>query len=441
MATLIYNNNTYVRWDKDGCDNYTITNLLDYSAVDVVVKDLSSDWEESFSLLASEQNSIVLPGDGVYQICAVAQVGGPQDEFTAQPLSYQQSLVNIGQLTSVPDADEAQMFQIDVLGVGPIYQSSLFGGSDTPYTWVNPPTSYQGLIVDLQSWLNANGGGFVDIIQPGQTSPNFPWVAVDPEDYQLAFLSLAGYTLEQVITAQDAVVQPVYHQPDIDCVTSWAPDLENLDPVRNYVTSWILNGENIIPNPIDISTPEGLDLLFATVQQWLDANGGGGIIDRENLWFVFENCATPGPLTLANVFPSEEECDYIYEFCDTYACISRLVQQWLCNPCPDKCDPNYVEATEARQRAIELSTLFFHALMPLVAQDRLWYFGNWDVNENRTCNVNEIIHLFTEIRDFLKSCGFNCCDPCKPNCGCSPCDPNNNVYPNPTPNSDCGCNK
>jgi hypothetical protein len=441
MPTLIYNENSYVRWDKTECDNYTITNLLDYSAVNVVMTDLTSDWKEEFVLQVGDANEVVVPGDGVYKICAVAEVGGEVDPFTANPLSYTQSLVNIGQLNAQPDADEAQMIQINVVGVGPIYWSSLYGGTDTPYTWVNPPSSYAGLIALLNAWLTANGGGWADIIAPGQTSPNFPWVEVDNEDYQLAFISLAGFELENVITAQDQDTSPVFHQPDIDCVTSWAPDLENLDPVRNYAVSWILDGENIIPNPIDVSTPEGVDLLFATVQQWLDANGGGGIINRENLWFVFENCATPGPLTLANVLPSEEECDYIYEFCDTYACITRLMTQWLCNPCPDKCDPNYVDSVDARNRAIELSTLFFHALMPLVAQDRMWYLGNWNVNDNRTCNVNEIVDLYKHLREFLKSCGFNCCDPCKSGCKCSKCDPLNSKYPVNNSNSDCGCNK
>ena len=439
MPTLIYNNNSYVRWDKTDCDNYTITNTTDYSAVDVVITDLVSEWKEEYTLEIGDSVEVIVPGDGVYKICAVAAVGGPQDEVVSTPISYTQSLVNIGQLMSDPDADEAQMWQVNVVGVGPIYWATLYGGPDPTYSWVNPPSSYLGLIIQLQTWLNNNGGGFVDIIPPGQTSPSFPWVAQDPEDYQLAFLSIGGFQIEDVVTAQDITTRPVFHQPDIDCVSSWAPDLEGLDPPREYAISWLLDGQNILTEPVFIGDQAGVDNLFAIVQQYLDANGGGGIIDRETLFFVFENCSTPGPLTLANVLPSDEECDYIYEFCDTYACITRLMTQWLCNPCPDKCDPNYVEATDARQRAIELSTLFFHALMPLVAQDRLWYLGNWAVNDNRTCNVNEIVGLYTELRDFLKQCGFNCCNPCKSHNGCADCDPLDSKYP--TTNSDCGCNK
>jgi hypothetical protein len=71
MPTLIYNHNSFVRWDKDECDNYTITNIVDYSPVDVTITDMTPStlpaWEVTFQLAVGGSNSIVLPGDGVFR--------------------------------------------------------------------------------------------------------------------------------------------------------------------------------------------------------------------------------------------------------------------------------------------------------------------------------------------------------------------------------------
>ena len=351
MATILSNSNFYVRWDKTDCDNYTITNLLSYATVDVTISDELSDWEESFSLEFNGENTIILPADGVYKICATSSADAFNDIYTAQPaLTLSNSVVNIGPMTG---AGDAFISRIRVVGQGNIYQSDPPPLQDND--WSNPPSSYSNVGIAVNNWLAANGGGFFEIIAPGQQSATFPWVPVDATNYQVAFFSQNNYEIEYIGTTQwnDVSVPTQFlHFPDVDCIVSWAPDLENLDPPREYVISFILDGQNILTEPVFIGDQAGIDNFFDIVQTWLNENGGGIILDRENLWFVFDNCATPGALTLANVLPSNEQCDYIYELCDTYACIARLVQQWLCNPCPDKCDPNYVEAKEARQRAI-----------------------------------------------------------------------------------------
>lgn len=440
MPTLIYNNNTYVKWEKTDCFNYTITNLLNYGAVEVVIRDLTSDFTKEFTLQEEESVEVVLPYDGVYEICAVFLASSVVDEYIAQPTSFTQSVVNMGLMIG---QDDARILRIDVVGVGTIYQSTADGGSDPDNNWTSPPTSYQSVLNVVNAWLASNGGGGAAIIPPNTPNPLFPWV-VNPDNWLFFFYSQLGYEIEVVVTEQQfppgTPQSNVFHFPDIDCIVNWAAEIENLVPEREYATSLILDGVNVLTEPVFIGDEDGVQNFFDIITTYLNSTGGGGIIDTNdgNLWWVFENCATPGALTLANLNPTERECDYIYEFCDTYACITRLMQQWLCNPCPDPCDPDYVDSKSARDRAIELSTLFFHALMPIVAQDRMWYLGNWAVNDQRVCNVNEIIDLYKELRDFLKSCGFDCCNPCKPDCGCGPCDPPSGNYP-VTGKNDCGC--
>jgi hypothetical protein len=290
----------------------------------------------------------------------------------------------------------------------------------------------------LQNWLNLNGGGTVSIVPPGVVSD--PWVPVDPEDYQLVFLSLAGESIAQVITQQDIDEYPVFHQPDVDCLYT----IQGINADLPWLLSIIIDGTELVTDPIDQSTDEGKAAIAALIAEYLALNGGG-YVDFGSDFFVAENCFNSFTMTFGDLVPSTQQCDYIYEFCDTYACISRLVNQWLClNPCPKPCGTSNSEEQlhyqEARKRAVELSTLFFHALMPLVATDRLWYLGNWDISENRLCNINNIIDLFKKLRDYVKQCGFDCCDPCKDCGGCNgcgdPCTQGNYVSTSPNP---CNC--
>ena len=294
MATLLSNNNSYVRWDKSECHNYTITNLLSYADVEVTVTSETGDYEETFTLLPETSNGIDVECDGVYKICATSAADAFVDQFTAQPaLTLSNSLVNIGPMTGL---DEARITRISVAGVGLIYESTTVGGTDTDNNWTSPPSSYQSVVTVITNWLAANGGGFFEIIAPGQQSTTFPWVPVDATNYQVAFFSQNNYELDFIETQQHdnlGAIQTYLHFSDVDCIVSWAPDLENLDPPREYVISFILDGQNILTEPVYVGDQAGIDNFFDIVQTWLNENGGGVILDRENLWFIFDNCATP----------------------------------------------------------------------------------------------------------------------------------------------------
>lgn len=426
MPTLIYNYNSFVRWDKDECDIYTISNIIDYSAVDVTITDMtpSSDppWQQTFTLQPSENNSVTLPGDGVFKICAVAQELLPDRRCQMTTINYPISVINIGKLQSNPDADEAQLWLVELTNGGTIYQNVNYGGSDPNANFGTPPTSYQNAITIIQNYLNANGGGTVEILQPGQASANFPFLPVDNDDYQLVIAAFNGDTVSQVVTAQDATVRPVWHYPNVNCFTTWqAGGCGD----RQWVVSVLFNGQELITRPYNMTVQADVDALLAIIAAWLAVNGGGQVVINEQVGFyvIFENCLQSAVITLADLVPSVEECDYVFELCDTFACMTRALNNWLCqDPCASPCDVGYMPWEQARRTAIELSTLFHAGLMPLISQDRLWHLGNWDISNDRLTNINNIIGLFKQYRDYMKQCGFNCCDPAK-DCGCKDCSP------------------
>lgn len=554
MATLIYNENNFVRWDKTACLEYTITSLIDYSNVIVTVTSETNDYTEAFTLEEEGSNTIKVPCDGIYKICAVAEDFLDDQSVVLDAINSTVSITNIGQLNPDVDPDEAQLWRVTMDGGVNSYWATIYGGSDPNANWAAPPASYQSALNTIQSWLNANGGGSVEIVAPGDTSVLIPWLPIDNEDYQLIITSLAGRFVTEVVTAQDADTRPVFHYPDVDCLLGWdltptaseyrsyvslgqlangvdsrldyvrlingvniyqstisgGTDPNNdwsnppvsyqdtLDFLNNYAaangtgtfyiiepgtqplpwvpvdnTNWqlalespafnlqildvrntqspeistetvaiqlesstfltwlcglTLDGTQVLDRKYDLSDPDDYQQALTDIRNYLAANGGGQVIENETSNFpffvVFENCPTSQQLTMCDPVASVEECDYIYELCQTYECITRLMTNWLCqDPCLDPCDNDYMDSKEAREKAIELSTLFFHALMPLITQDRLWYFGNWDVSEERTCHVNNIKDLFQKICSFLKTCGFDCYDPCA---GCNddyPCDP------------------
>jgi len=443
MPTLIYNNNNYVRWDKTECDLYVVTSLIPYSILDVVITDLTPEsaqlpWSETFVLDPLGDNTVTLPGDGVYSICATARTGLPANTCQLTTLNYTLSVINIGLLTATPP-NEAQLWLVAMSNAGVIYHSVSYGGTDPIATFATPPSSYATALTIINSWLSANGGGVAEIVRPGQ-APVLSWVTdIDYQNYRLIILSAVD-SVATVVTAQSNEIQPVFHYPNIDCVTLWQGGQCN----GPWILSIRFNGEEILDRPYLRADLDDEQLLMARIRLWLSANGGGQVLinNAVGLMVVFEICIESAVITLGDLVIAPTECDLIYEFCDLYACISRLMNRWMCpDPCKqDPCHTDTMTYQEARQKAIELSTMFFHALMPLVSQTRLWHLGNWDISLNRTCDVNNILDLYKRLRAYVKSCGFDCgpkCNPCAP---CDPCGDGRTSYSSTSPSPCTTCN-
>lgn len=440
MPTLIYNNNNYVRWDKDECDTYTITSIIEYSDVTVTVEDMTpSDplepWTQSFTLAPNGTAQVILPGDGVFKICAVAVEALPNNLCTMTTNNFVQSTINIGQLN---DGTDSQLWMVQMLNGGVIYQSLNYGGTDPVAHFGTPPASYQPAITTIQTWLA--GTGLVEIVPPGVAPTITPWdTTIDAQDYRLIILHPTD-SVDIVVTAQTELIRPVFHYPDVDCVTYWTGN----GCARDWITSIVFNGEEILDRPYDQTNPDDVILVENKVREWLSANGGGRVVNdpQAGLLVVFDTCLQSATVTLGDMVPSVEECDYIYEFCDMYACLTKLMRNWLClDPCAtqSKCSNETLSYEEARRRAVEMSTMFFHALMPLVSHDRLWHLGNWDVSNDRTCHINNILELYKKLREYANSCGWNCDCKCKPCGDCDPCSGTNTSYSYSSPTPCTGC--
>jgi hypothetical protein len=425
MATLIYNYNDHVRWDKTDCHDYTITNLSVLYNVHVDITDETGDWTESFELEPGASNTITVPGDGVFKIC-----------------SYQYDVpLNVEQLTNVngylsingypANAADLDMILVDFTVSTDGIQTTITESGD----FSNPPSSLQAFLDAIQDYLDANGGGTVTLLLPGESIPN---VVAAENSIRIVVQST---TTQLISTSYENGGDPVVNDSNLLCTYSYVFTENN-----RYMFSLIVNGTEIVPTNsfYNMSVQADVDTVVSQVNTLLGANG----TCTGTLYNLFINIVSdiglPCTAVTANagdLGPGESVCDYIYEFCDLYACLSRLMNRWMCqDPCADKCTQAYETYEEARRKAIELSTMFFHALMPLVAQDRLWYFGNWSITDQRICNVNNILELYSKMRDYVSNCGFDCgcgcTDPCDP---CDPCSGNSYQPSLSNPSTPCGC--
>ena len=422
MPTLISNQNYAVRWDKTDCHEYTITNLSELYNANVTVTDKTGTWTESFVLAPEGSNSITVPGDGVFEVCAYLY------DMPIE-LEVQQRVNGYLSVVSFPDDNQTVLLHADFTPAA--------GG---PPVNVNPtnrsltvPSDAALFVADLQAWLDLNGGGTVTLLAPGETIPGV-YVPADPTFYCLVVQASTQYLT--TVTYENGG-EPITNDSNL----SSCSNAYEIQTDSQIIFSLTIGGTEVVPADTgwDMSTQEGADAAIAAINTFLGANGyaDGGIYE---LNIFVENCAEV-ILTTGIYGPGPTECDFIYEFCDMYACLSRLMNRWMCaDPCADKCTAAGETYEEARRKAIELSTMFFHALMPLVSVDRLWYLGNWSITDQRICNVNNILELFTKMRDYVSNCGFDCgcgcADPCD---DCDPCAGQSYQPSLSNPTTPCGC--
>jgi hypothetical protein len=426
MPTLISNENYAIRWDKTECNQYTISNISSVYNANVVITDETGTYTETFNLAPDGSNTIVLPGDGVFKLCAYA-FDLPLNPEELETTNGKLSVIEFPIVTTIGLAIVSSRF----------YDTGYTTFVPTPGLFISVPASYQDFVDDLQGYVTANGGGIVTMLAPGSSLPNVP---VNNNAYQLVVQANDVYLTD--VTGNYGTPDEIAFDANLYCSYEYVFD-EN----KQYVASFIINGTEVVPvNSIwNMSTVQGTTDAETTINTFL-LNDGYSVADILSLKIYLVN-PSPGKdcdlitLTAVELGPGETQCDYIYEFCDLYACLSRLMNRWLCqDPCADKCTAAGESYEEARRKAVELSTMFFHALMPLVTTDRLWYLGNWDISDQRLSNVNNILELYKKMRDYVKNCGFDCGCGCPDNCGdCQPC--NGYSYaPSPSnPSTPCGC--
>ena len=443
MATLIYNSNENIKWEKNECNKYTITNLSNYAPTDVTITELTGDYTESFTLDPLGANSVTLPGDGVYKICAINTLGTAIDSYNEIPIQHTSSVINLGPMPQGVDplgSDITRVLSVTTNIAGLVYESPTIGGTD-------PENTFQTNITPLETVLQAVPNVVTAVVLAPNDSSLAPIFPADPVNYQLVYVTSNGDSITNV-NVQVLGLGPDVLEPEVSCI-------QYFDSFTTNQGSWIsvleVLGVNILDRPYNLGDPVDEDLFVTYVQSWLDDNDGGFIARGNKSYIIYGYCYDLGDITYNSYIAGEPVCDYIYEFCALYACITTLMRRWLCmDPCTPTaaCDDKSLSYEDARRRAIEMSTLFFHALMPVVAQDRIWYFGNWDVTDSRTTNINTIVDLFQKIKDYTSKCGFGCyCDDCvSSNCyDCTPCSGNSytqvNTTNSSTTNSPCGCNK
>jgi hypothetical protein len=420
MPTLISNYNDYVRWDKTDCNQYTITSLDTEFEVEVTVTDLTpgpsveGPWIETFVLAIGASTTVTVPGDGVFQVCA-HRIDSPINLYNPVPAASRLCRISIPQVEIIVSVTAVTSGIPTIISVGADFSS--------------PPASYAALLIAIQVYINANGGGTVYMLEPGVGNDRVPAI--------VGFYQLVSETVNVDLYTI------VYSNGGDDFSQFCSSDFTAINPTRPWVFSCTIGGTEVLTEPWDLSTQAGCDFAVSEITTFFGTPPAGfataspvGIYININR----EDCSEV-VLQLGNYGAGPDQCDYIYEFCALYACLSRLMNKWLCqDPCANECSPVADSREEARRKAVDLSTMFFHGLMPLVSQERMWHLGNWNVSTDRTCNINNILLLFERMRSYVANCGFDCgcgCgNPCEP---CDPCDGQSYQSSLSNPTTPCGC--
>lgn len=444
MATIIGNENDVIRWEKDSCHKYCITNKTDFP-VDVVVEDTTPQESTNprkwiFTLQAESSYGIDLEVDGVYKICAYHTEGtflsSSSTTIAGVTTVFQDYLLNPKPL------HELLTFSLDGVVV---YDGSIHGTSN----FVVP-----GLSGSLSNFIArmVSLGYTVSVFEPAQDpSGTYPWLTTSAV-YRIV-LSKDGHIGVGVITTTGA---PVATWSVDTNYCEWKMGAGSGAAGEDWLSSLIVDGVNILgtggmPFYYDTTDPGYPANLYADIENYLSLSCDTIVVPASGLSLGVHSandvCRFFESHTFAALtFPSYTgtSCDYIYELCNLYECVNTLMRNWLCcyDPCKDPCLQEADPQAEAKRKLDYLSKLFFFGILPLVTEDRLWSLGDLLPTPGRIERVGRIESLYSKIRSFLHSCGFSCdpvpCDPCKQigvsgyvvntafskaNCGCgtTPC--------------------
>ena len=418
-SSLYNNQNAFVRWDKLSPHVYRITNIHANARVHVTLTRLDGVKPEDalvhydFELLAGESRTVSIAydrktemgGDGVYRICALPTFRQVQTSTTLNSIVRQVDVITI------PSASPLASISIDnATADGSLVVYNAFSAPPPPADFSNPPTSLQGLI----NGINSGIGGSVLYIAPN-TVPAVPYLSPSPFP-RLVVLSIGHNITELRYSDGDVIAEAA--QINSDCIWQIDEDSGTPLPSEYWVSEFIVNNENILNRPYDLTIETGL--FYAYLNSWLAANGGGYVDpDAPNFTAYSFNCQTFQQITYAAYqdVEGERECDNIVELSDTYACDFAMLREKLCG---DPCRPCTTDKEKERERFFQdFNVLLTHGMVKLAAYDHLAYFGDFGNAERRLATTLDMAQYFRDMRRMLVKCGYDCATPSK--CGCSSC--------------------
>lgn len=391
------NSNLYVRWKKLGCHSYQFENLTNNATLQVELWRMDGAnkekvWEAvlppatlSAPLDLKVDLNTLEKGDGIYQI--VTRPFLPTI-ITSTTFNTTTSTSTYIQLAFFDNDDT-----ITSISVGP---TLLWTGSATLATI--------GQVLTALSAIN----GTAVLLAPNATDPNNPlWSPSASPTILWTTTNGAIATSAELLVDGSALTVPAQHW----CATTIP--IAGIDP-EYWITSFVVGGQNLLTEYYDVRYQHGQFLML--LQEWLDAHGGG-LIQTTPDFVIYQNTCQPiTSITYSRVRNDESETlyDYVYEFCDFYACFMKLYQAYICkNPCASQCEAIERNLTSEFSELMTLSSSFFLAAVANAGIHRLNEFGDMGFYESSLQRAVDTSLLFKNLRLRIAKCGKLCADvPC-----------------------------
>lgn len=433
QPTVINNEYTYFTWQHTAGKRYQIINTtlpalgirllanvvrIDENGEQVIVSNAiipATRPNNTYDVDLTYKPDTDFAGDGVYRYC-VTPIRTIYNQSNATIIGGR-----VGRtITTFPVVAPTDTIQQVRVGSIILYDSTIDGPAD----FSNPPTSLANVTNGILNYLNT----FVNL--PGSynvrwVAPNVPNGYIDdspvPSVWRLvveattpgidiyATTALLGMQATfNTTTTIASVHRCVLFIPDVEAPTGY-----------EYISSFVINGTNVVTSPIHISTP---DLLFAAITAHLQTLGTVTYYPQSNInnqpaWIV-NPCATIDSIRFAQIEEEElpTECYLQLDLLDTYTCFAARLRNKLCkDPCCTTCDNK--EDLENEKIIDEISLLLDGAILRMneLVQLHQWQGYVWITEENVT-HTTRIVNYFTYLRKLVFNCGYGCKE-VQP-CGC-----------------------
>lgn len=428
---LILSQPLYFLWQavQNRSHLYTITNNNNAnSGIRLNVNVFRIDSQESSQVVISNQTVALgdsldvdlsyLPnteqrGDGLYKICVT-----PIQTIN----NYQAVNIPAGRVgTSIVEFPNTvnSSTTVNTINVGStvLYNSAIDGNSD----FSNPPTSLSNATNAIAAYLDTFSPALpaprpysISWVAPNQTSV----ITNDSKPYWRLIIYTQSPTININGTNTLTGLQLTSNVGTLTSQSNCILFIPDINPPTGYthISSFDINGVNVLDNPININTE--LSILIQSVTDYLDTLGDVTLIDPNNdpsgnanqYGWIISPCNSlitriQFMQQVENVLP--QECIYELELTDTYECFMSQFRQYNClDPCCENCGSSKKRA-ELFKKLLEMG-LMYHTAVSMFQQVRFFYLGSTHNYDKVNTILYDLTNIISKFRKFVFECGYGC---------------------------------
>lgn len=409
---LPYNENEFVRIEKDRCYNYRIINKTG-CPMTVSVNRINSGsvaFYQELDLPCLGSVSVVLPEDGIYVVKGKGPEGGC---LTLTIIDSEFVLANVLEISVFdigPTINRVINFVRDV-SQGPA--GTAYNGSVPGVAGTSLPANMN---LALASFGVATGLSYVvSFVDPGVPLPGgLDVLYADTTGHRLV-VGYVGHKIDQFSVAS------VIYTPVQNAVAYYYP---TFTPPDTFITGMTIDSFDIVECPMfyDMTLSADIAASIALAQNYLYTLGtswnivgpgeiGALILGINNFVYPIINIEfSSGSLAYVNT----DWCTTFFEWCKLWDCAQTKFAEWLC--CNDPCAPGCPNPPTGADWLDIVGNLTLWGMFPLLTEHHLFQFGNLSDDEGANLErMKPTVLLWDRWYKMVNGCG---CAPTK-DCGCN----------------------